>query len=32
MTSEKFNEIFYLIKDDTTKENTETRDLIPLRL
>ena len=29
ITSEKFKEIFYLIKDDTTKENTETRDLIP---
>ena len=32
MTSEDFEEIFQLIKDDVTKENTKMRELIPLRL
>ena len=31
-TSENFEEIFQLIKDDITKENTEMRELIPPRL
>ena len=32
MTSEKLQEIFQLIEDDLTKENTEMRDPISLRL
>ena len=32
MTSEHFEEIHQLIKDDITKENTNMRDLTPLRL
>ena len=32
MTSENFEEIFQLIKDDITKENTKMRELIPTRL
>ena len=32
MTSENFDEIVQLIKDDITKENTKMRQLIPLRL
>ena len=32
MTSENFGEIFQLIKDDITKENTKLRELIPTRL
>ena len=32
MTSENFDKIFQLIKDDITKENTKMRDLIPHRL
>ena len=32
MTSENFEEIFQLIKDDITKGNTKLRELIPLRL
>ena len=32
MTSEHFEEIHQLIKDDITKENTKMRDLTPLRL
>ena len=32
MTSENFDEIVQLIKDDITKENTKMRELIPLRL
>ena len=32
MTSENFEEIFPLIKDDITKENTKMRELIPPRL
>ena len=32
MTSENFEEISQLIKDDITKENTKMRELIPLRL
>ena len=32
MTSENFEEIFQLIKDDITKENTKMRELIPSRL
>ena len=32
MTSENFEEIFQLIKDDITKENTKLRELIPPRL
>ena len=32
MTSENFDEIVQLIKDDITKENTKVRELIPLRL
>ena len=32
MTSENFQEIFQLIKDNITKENTKKRDLISLRL
>ena len=32
MTSENFEEIFQLIKDDITKENTKMRELIPPRL
>ena len=31
MTSENFEEIFQLIKDDITKGNTKLRELIPLR-
>ena len=32
MTSENFKEIFQLIKNDITKENTKMRELIPPRL
>ena len=32
MTSENFEEIFQLIKDDINKENTEMRELILPRL
>ena len=32
MTSKTFEEIFHLIKDDVTKENTKMRKLIPSRL
>ena len=32
MTSVNFEEIFQLIKDDLTKENTKMRELIPPRL
>ena len=32
MTSEDFEEIFQLIKDDVIKENTKMRELIPPRL
>ena len=32
LTSENFEEIFQLIKDDTTKENTKLREPIPSRL
>ena len=32
MTSENFEEIFQLIKDDITKENIKMRELIPSRL
>ena len=32
MTSENFEEIFQLIKDDITKGNTKLRELIPFRL
>ena len=32
MTSENFEEIFQLIKDNITKENTKLRELIPPRL
>ena len=32
MTSENFDEIVQLIKNDITKENTKMRELIPLRL
>ena len=32
MTSENFEEIFQLIKDDTPKENTNLREIIPPRL
>ena len=32
MTSVNFEEIFQLIKDDLTKENTKMRELIPSRL
>ena len=32
MTSENFEEIFQLIKDDIPKENTNLRELIPARL
>ena len=32
MTSENFEEILQLIKDDITKENTKMRELIPPRL
>ena len=32
MTSENSEEIFQLIKDNTPKENTKLRELIPLRL
>ena len=32
MTSENFEEIFQLIKDDTPKENTNLRELISPRL
>ena len=32
MTSENFEEIFHLIKDDITKENPKMRELIPPRL
>ena len=32
MTFENFEQIFQLIKDDKTKENTKLRKLIPLRL
>ena len=32
MSSENFEEIFQLIKDDITKENTKMRELIPPRL
>ena len=32
ITSEKFEEIFQLIKDDITKESTKLRELIPHRL
>ena len=32
MSSENFEEIFQLIKDDITKENTRMRELIPRRL
>ena len=32
MTSKNFEKIFQLLKDDITKENTKTRDPIPLRL
>ena len=31
MTSENFEEIFQLIKDDITKENAKLRELIPPR-
>ena len=32
MTSENFEEIFQLINDHVTKENTKIRELIPPRL
>ena len=32
MASKNFEEIFQLIKDDITKENTKMRELIPSRL
>ena len=32
MTSEKFEEIFQLVKDDIPKENANLRELIPPRL
>ena len=32
MTSENFEEIFWLIKDDITKENTKMTESIPPRL
>ena len=32
MTSENFEEIFQLIKDDITKKNTKMEDPVPLRL
>ena len=32
MTSENFEEIFQLTKDDITKENTKMEDPVPLRL
>ena len=32
MTSEDFEQIFQIIKDDITKEITKTKDPIPLRL
>ena len=32
MASENFEEVFQLIKDDITKENTKMRELIPPRL
>ena len=32
MSSENFDEIFLLIKDDITKENSKMRELIPPRL
>ena len=32
MTSENFEEIFRLIKDNVTKENTKMSELIPPRL
>ena len=32
MTSENFEEIFQLLKDDINKENTQMRELIPFRL
>ena len=32
MTSVSFEEIFQLIKDDITKENTKMRELIPPRV
>ena len=32
MTSDNFQEIFQLIKDDRTKESTKFRELIPPRL
>ena len=32
MTSENFEEIFQLIKDHITKENTQMRELIPPKL
>ena len=32
MTSENFEEIFQLIKDDISTENTKMRELIPLTL
>ena len=32
MTSENFEEIFQLIKDDIPKENTKLRELVPPRL
>ena len=32
MTSENFEEIFQLIKDNISKENTNLRELIPSRL
>ena len=32
MTSEDFDEMFNLIKDDITKDNTKMRELVPPRL
>ena len=32
MTSENFDEIFQLVKDDISKENTKMQELIPPRL
>ena len=32
MTSENFEEIFQLIKDDISKENTKLKEIIPPRL
>ena len=32
MTSKNFEEMFQLIKDDITKENTKMREIIPPRL